>query len=96
MLINAKYDHLSGVDRFVKSRAILNINFYLNQIHWWETFRGSEVQGSAQPPAKKIAGQIEKETLKKRILHRRTSIESRMINVECRMSKECTPSLLFV
>jgi hypothetical protein len=39
---------------------------------------GSEVQGSAQPPAKKTADQIEKETLKKRIS-----------NDECRMSKEC-------
>jgi hypothetical protein len=29
--------------------------------------QGSEVQGSAPPPAKKTAGQIEKETLKKRI-----------------------------
>jgi uncharacterized protein YgbK (DUF1537 family) len=31
------------------------------------TVQGSEVQGSAPPPAKKTAGLIEKETLKKRI-----------------------------
>ncbi|CAB1055586.1 hypothetical protein D1BOALGB6SA_319 [Olavius sp. associated proteobacterium Delta 1] len=29
-----------------------------------------EVQGSAPPPAKKTAGQIENETLKKRIPHK--------------------------
>jgi hypothetical protein len=44
------------VDGFVKSRAGLNINFYLNLIHFRERFRdsgfrgsgfrGSEVQGS--------------------------------------------------
>jgi hypothetical protein len=37
---------------------------------------------SAQPPAKKTAGQIEKETLKKRI----TNIEQGITNIEVRYS----------
>jgi hypothetical protein len=40
------------------------------------------VQGSAQPPARKTAGLIEKETLKKRI----TNIEQEIMNVEVRYS----------
>ena len=39
-------------------------------------------QGSAQPPAKRTAGQVEKETLKKRI----TNNEQGMMNVEVRYS----------
>jgi hypothetical protein len=39
---------------------------------------GVRCQGSAPPPAKKTAGQIEKETLKKRIM-----------NVECRSNEFC-------
>ena len=37
-----------------------------------------DVQGSASPPAKKTAGQIVRETLKKRI----TNIEQEIMNVE--------------
>ena len=44
---------------------------------------GARVLGSAPPPAKKTAGQIEKETLKKRIS-----------NNECRISKEFILSIL--
>jgi hypothetical protein len=40
------------------------------------------VQVSAQPPAKKTAGLIEKETLKKRI----TNIEQGITNIEVRYS----------
>ena len=45
-------------------------------------FLGFRFQVSAPPPAKKTAGQIEKETLKKRIS-----------NNECRISKECILSI---
>jgi hypothetical protein len=54
------------------------------KIGQWYTGFGFQV--SAQPPAKKTAGLIEKETLKKR--------EYRMSNNECRMSKECILSIL--
>jgi hypothetical protein len=37
--------------------------------------QGSEVQGSAHPLVAEAAGLIEKETLKKQILQRRTNIE---------------------
>ena len=45
---------------------------------------GARCQCSAQPPAKKTAGQIFKETLKKRILRRRINIEYRTRNNEYR------------
>jgi hypothetical protein len=44
--------------------------------------QGSKVQGSAQPLAKKTAGQIEKETIEKRI----SNNEYRISNVEGRNS----------
>jgi hypothetical protein len=44
--------------------------------------QGSGVQGSAQPPAKKTAGQIEKETLKKRISNNESSSGGQVSNVE--------------
>jgi hypothetical protein len=45
-------------------------------------------QGSAQPPAKKTAGQIEKETQKKRISNPPPAdCKYRTRNNECRMSK---------
>jgi len=45
-------------------------------------FHGSEVQGSTPPLVWKTASLINKETLKKRILQRRTSIEYRIMNIE--------------
>jgi hypothetical protein len=44
--------------------------------------QGSMVQGSAPPLAKQTAGQLEKETLKKRI----TNIEQGITNIEVRYS----------
>ncbi len=38
---------------------------------------GQKVHGSAQPPAKKMAGQIEKETMK---FHTRGHNQSRLLN----------------
>ena len=44
------------------------------------------VQGSAQPPAKKTASQIEKET--DEVSYEKANIEYRIMNIECRISKE--------
>ena len=44
------------------------------------------VQGSAQPPAKKTASQIEKGT--DEVSYEKANIEYRIMNIECRISKE--------
>ena len=51
--------------------------------------QGFWVQGSLLPLAWKAASQIEKETLKKRILQRRINIEYRIMNIECRSNEFC-------
>ena len=73
------------VKSFVKEKMIGVQRFKVQRFQ----VQGSEVQGSrfsvhgsAPPPAQITAGQIEKETLKKRI----TNIEQGIMNVEVRYS----------